>query len=237
MDYIDLLARLGVASAHPGGFRATKTLLAGIPDSSGLRILEVGCGTGKSACYLAQKGYQVVALDRHPLMLERAKERAEREDIEGIHWVEGDAEALPFEDESFDLVLAESVTLFTDIPRTLREYYRVLKPNGRLLDREIVRAAAIPEPVYKELASYFRFRSIPSLDQWLTFLHETGFRCDRPVLEDFVDQEPPVLPEDMQELDLAALFDPEVGAGLAEYTELMMTQQSFLRACSFSATK
>lgn len=47
--YIDFLAYYGIGSAHPGGFTLTKQLLAQLPFRHGANVLEIGCGTGKTA--------------------------------------------------------------------------------------------------------------------------------------------------------------------------------------------
>ncbi|MBW5448546.1 methyltransferase domain-containing protein [Cohnella sp. CFH 77786] len=237
MEYMDLLSKLGVASAHPGGFRATKRLLEKGLQSAGLHVLEVGCGTGKSACYLAQQGFRVTALDQHPLMLHKAKQRAEKEGIGGIEWVLGSVHDLPFGDAAFDVVFAESVTLFAGLEPSLREYYRVLKPGGRLLDREMVLHEELPETIYEEIKSYFRIDKIHTVDEWLECLHRTGFRCERPELDAFVSHEQSVEQNDIKEMDISLLWDPEVGEGILKYSELMLAQQPYFRACDFMATK
>lgn len=237
MDYMDLLSRLGVASAHPGGFQATRRLVDNRLGPGPLRILEVGCGTGKTACYFAKLGHQVTALDRHPGMLEKARRRAENEGIEGIVWTEGSVEALPFEDNSFDVVYAESVTIFTDVPRSLAEYYRVLAPGGRLLDRELVLYEPMPEPIYREIKDYFQFDKILSVDEWLEQIRLAGFACERPKLDEMRAFENTNEPSEFQELELSELFDPEVGQGIMKYAELMLTQEPFFRASDFLAVK
>jgi len=238
LDYMDLLARLGISSAHPGGFRATRKLLEKGRLTAGLHILEVGCGTGKTACYLARQGCQVTALDQHPLMLEKARKRAEQEGAKGIRFVEGSVLALPFEDASFDMVFAESVTIFADLSMALREYHRVLKPEGRLLDRELVLDQPMPEEIGREIKSFFRLQKIYTVDEWLKELYRAGFECERPDPEAFGSIEPD-LPEEsgMRELDLTALFDPEIGSSLLKYSDLMVKQQTYFKACDFVAVK
>lgn len=237
MDYMDLLSRLGVASAHPGGFKASIRLLEQVIQPGDLRILEVGCGTGKSACYLAKKGLRVTALDQHPIMLEKAKKRAEKEGITAIDWVQGNVQSLPFEDESFDVVFAESVTIFTDIAKSLKEYHRVLKPKGRLLDREMVLFEEMPESIYKEITGFFKVDKILTMDEWLNLLHQTGFQCKPPILDEFWSHEHSTDHKEIEELDVSMLLNPEVGQGIMKYAQLMLAQESYFRACDFKAYK
>ncbi|MBB6669485.1 class I SAM-dependent methyltransferase [Cohnella nanjingensis] len=237
MDYMDLLSSLGVASAHPGGFAATKKLLERVGPPGELRILEVGCGTGKTACYMAKNGYRVTAIEQHPVMLEKARERAEKEGVTGVEWVQGDVHALPFDDEAFDVLLAESVTIFTNIHRSLAEYFRVLKPKGRLFDRELVRYKKIPAAMFQEWTEYLKTDSLLSRDEWLSALRQAGFRCEAPPLENFRSQEYSGDPDEINELDLSKLLDPEIGQGLMRYTQLMFAQESYFRVCEFQACK
>lgn len=237
MEYMDLLSRLGVASAHPGGFKATMRLLDRALPDDGLHVLEVGCGTGKSTCHLAERGFRVTALDLHPAMLEKARQRAEREGLSGIEWVQGSVHELPFADDTFDVVLAESVTVFTDVGRSLGEYYRVLKPRGRLLDRELVLHERMPEDVYSAIKAYFKMDKIMTVNEWMDLLRTTGFQCEQPESEPFWSRESAAVGSELQELDVSALLDPDIGAGILQYADLMLAQERYFRACDFLATK
>jgi SAM-dependent methyltransferase len=95
----------------------------------------VGSGTGIVARHvepLVGEDGTVAALDINPHMLAVARESAEREQ-RAIAWHEGRAEALPFPDGAFDLVLSQfALMFFTDRPRALAEMHRVLAPTGRV---------------------------------------------------------------------------------------------------------
>src|SRR5207253_7118794 len=71
---------------------------------SGQRVLDVACGTGVVAITAARIGAKVSGLDLTPELLERARENSAIAEVE-IEWHEGDAEALPFQDGGFDIVL------------------------------------------------------------------------------------------------------------------------------------
>ena len=92
-------------------------------------VLEVGCGTGRTACYLARSGHRVTAVDLHRSMLEKAVRRAWRERLD-IRFIQADVAALPFPDNHFDVAFVESVTIFTQWRSTLAEYRRVLRAGG-----------------------------------------------------------------------------------------------------------
>jgi ubiquinone/menaquinone biosynthesis C-methylase UbiE len=96
-------------------------------------VLDVGCGTGQTSAFLAKRfNCQVTAIDKHPIMIEKAVERFKNNPA-SVKVVEGDAECLNFEDDSFDCIIAESVIVFTDIEKTLHELARVMKSNGRII--------------------------------------------------------------------------------------------------------
>jgi SAM-dependent methyltransferase len=174
MKYMDMLARLGVGSAHPGGFTATLNLIGSRPFQDQARILEVGCGTGRTACHLAKLGYAVTAVDLRPDMLEKARFRAETEEV-SIQLVEGNIEQLPFTDGSFDIVLAESVSLFADTQRALSEYARVLSNDGMLYDREMFASVPLDEKLADQIGRYYGIERLWTEGQWRIMLEKAGF--------------------------------------------------------------
>jgi SAM-dependent methyltransferase len=98
----------------------------------GERVLDVACGSGNAAIAAARRFTEVTGLDYVPALLERGRERAAAERLE-IEFVEGDAEALPFEDGSFDVVLSTFGVMFApDHPRAAAELLRVCRPGGRI---------------------------------------------------------------------------------------------------------
>ncbi len=97
---------------------------------SGDRVLDVACGTGvaaREALSQVTKSGAVAGLDANAGMLEVARRRAP-----GVDWRQGTAEALPFADGSFDVVLCQfGLMFFADRTAALREMMRVLVPKGR----------------------------------------------------------------------------------------------------------
>jgi ubiquinone/menaquinone biosynthesis C-methylase UbiE len=96
------------------------------------RVLDVATGSGNAALAAGRRGCDVVGLDYVPSLLDRARRRAEAEGLE-IEFVEGDAEALPFDDGSFDVVSSVFGSMFApDQERTASELARVCRPGGRI---------------------------------------------------------------------------------------------------------
>src|ERR671915_2195842 len=71
----------------------------------GMRVLDVAAGTGNASIPAAQRGAQVTASDLTPELFDAGRARAQTEGV-ALEWVEADAENLPFEDESFDVVMS-----------------------------------------------------------------------------------------------------------------------------------
>lgn len=102
-----------------------------IPDE---RVLDVASGSGNAALAAARRawGGNVVSSDYVPALLARGRERAAAEGLE-IEFVEADAQNLPFEDASFDVVTSIFGAMFApDQRKTARELMRVVKPGGRI---------------------------------------------------------------------------------------------------------
>jgi 2-polyprenyl-3-methyl-5-hydroxy-6-metoxy-1,4-benzoquinol methylase len=96
------------------------------------RVLDVGCGTGVVAITAARLGAEVTGIDLTPELIERARENSAIAAVE-IAWHQGDAEELPFEDESFDVVLSQFGHMFAPRPDVaVAEMLRVLAPGGTI---------------------------------------------------------------------------------------------------------
>ena len=101
--------------------------------SSDDRVLDVACGTGNTAITVSRKGAKVTGIDITPQMLTQAKAEAILAEADDIKWLEGDAENLPFEDGSFDVVLSSFGHMFASQPKAaMREMLRVMEPGGRI---------------------------------------------------------------------------------------------------------
>ena len=93
----------------------------------GMRVLEVGCGTGYFTRELARLGAEVIAIDVSPELLEIAKANCS---MSNVRYEIQDASALSYSDAMFDSVVGSSVLHHLEIKEALQEIYRVLKPGG-----------------------------------------------------------------------------------------------------------
>ncbi|MFZ2189199.1 MAG: methyltransferase domain-containing protein [Candidatus Magasanikiibacteriota bacterium] len=105
-------------------------LLGDIKDK---KILDVGAGNGRLASRLVKEGTEVTALDVSEEMLKKIDQKFNK-NLTKIKTVIGDAECLPFEDSSFDIVIATFLIVhLKDLNLFFDEVYRVLKPGGKFL--------------------------------------------------------------------------------------------------------
>jgi SAM-dependent methyltransferase len=98
----------------------------------GMRVLDVAAGTGNASLHAAQRGADVTASDLTPELLSAGRARAAAQGLE-LDWVEADAEALPFEDASFDVVMSAIGVMFAPHHETAAdELVRVCRPGGTI---------------------------------------------------------------------------------------------------------
>jgi len=98
----------------------------------GMRVLDVAAGTGNASIPAAERGADVVASDLTPELLEAGRARAEAAGVE-LEWVEADAENLPFEDASFDVVMSSIGAMFAPHHQAVAdELVRVCRPGGTI---------------------------------------------------------------------------------------------------------
>ena len=104
-------------------------------------VLEVAIGTGRNLAFYPE-GVRLSGIDLSPAMLERARQRARELGVE-VDLREGDAQDLPFSDESFDTVVCTlSLCSIPNDRKAVAEMKRVLKPGGRVVLLDHIRAAS-----------------------------------------------------------------------------------------------
>lgn len=104
---------------------------------AGQRVLDLGCGYGETAAWLAMQGATVDAVDISPRMLEVSRRLAERAGVAGrIRFHAAPGEALPFPEAAFDAAFGHDVLHHLDLDRARREILRVVRPGGRAVFAE-----------------------------------------------------------------------------------------------------
>jgi arsenite methyltransferase len=130
--FIDAIDEVALWSA-PFGF----TLLDTIKMKCGIKVLDIGCGTGFPLIELATRlgnESKVFGIDPWEKAIERVKEKIELYEIKNAETISGVAESLPFEDNYFDLIVSNNgINNVQDLNKTLSECYRTLKSGGQFV--------------------------------------------------------------------------------------------------------
>ncbi len=139
MSYVDLMATLDEINRPPGGKESIRELVINTFLGSESEVLDVGCNTGYCSFEIASLAKcKVVGLDINKNMIKSATSLRDQyyPNLKNkISFLQGDGEKLPFEDNSFDLVMSGGSTAFIpDIQKALNEYKRVCRPWGFIGD-------------------------------------------------------------------------------------------------------
>ncbi len=165
---------------HTGGGPATISIGKRASLAKGSVLLDAGCGIGGSSRVLAEKfGLQVVGIDLAQDFIDTARTLTQwcgLDKTAAIRFHQGSVTDLPFENNGFDAVLCQHILVnIQDKAKALAEFYRVLKPGGKLILHEIIDgpgpAPLMPVPWAADTAISF----LPSWEELKTQLNQTGF--------------------------------------------------------------
>lgn len=177
--YFAMLAEMDYTK-HLGGQQSTDELIEMCHITKDSYVLDIGCGVGVTPCYIAKTfGCQVVGVDLREAMVQRAHERAQREEVE--EWTEfrvADACELPFDDGTFDVVICESVLAFlSNREEVVGEFVRVAKA-GRIVG--INESTWIKEPPpalrVRVMRSFEGTLDVQSPEEWQRLLSGSGLK-------------------------------------------------------------
>jgi arsenite methyltransferase len=163
---------------RPGGLDLTAhaAALAGIRTHH--RVLDVGCGKGTTAVYLAQQyACSVTGIDLSVPMIMSSRARAAEKGLAGkISFLLADGENLPFNDGSFDAVMCEcALSLMPHQEQAAREIQRVLKPQGRWVFTDIILRGNAERSVQNQVCFPCCLSGSSSLEEYLQLFRKTGF--------------------------------------------------------------
>jgi demethylmenaquinone methyltransferase/2-methoxy-6-polyprenyl-1,4-benzoquinol methylase len=122
-----------------------------VPETGNRRLLDIAGGCGEVAAHFAVPGRQVIVLDSSLAMMKIGRERGAPD----IDWVAGVGRALPFADDSMDVVtISFGLRNVTFVGATLRETLRVLRRGGRFFCLEVSSPSGVVKPLHHAFARY-----------------------------------------------------------------------------------
>ena len=135
-DIFDFMAKhVGLTVIHPGGFEATRRPAESCHLDAGKRVIDIACGKGTSAVYLARTyGCEVVGIDISESLVDEANALKHKKRLDGrVSFRVGDALDLPFEDGEFDVAVSQAMLVLVGHKRrAIDEALRVTKPGGQV---------------------------------------------------------------------------------------------------------
>lgn len=174
-------------SFPPGGEAMYRSILRLVELSAGSEFVMVPCGRGRSARFIAETtGASGAGADPDPEMVDVATRRARRARIsDRLHFEEAPLEALPYQDEVFDLAIGElELSAAYDPLAAVRELVRVTRPGGTVVLVQLVWTRTLDEAREDELAARLGVRP-RMLVEWKQLLREAGI--DDVTVEDWSD--------------------------------------------------
>ena len=135
MSYNEIIGLVRETNRTPGGLKTIRTVAEKLMLNNNSKILDIGTSTGHSALEFSRLlNCEVVGIDINEMSLKTAQERINRFELNRAKFTLDDATNMKFPDKTFDVVFAGNVTsLVSNREKALKEYWRVLKPNGYLV--------------------------------------------------------------------------------------------------------
>lgn len=149
----------------------TDTAFKLIKVKEGMKILDVGCGTGNFSVKLAKMGCKVTGIDISKEMLNVAIKKSEEQNLD-IEFFNMDLYDLKFDDNSFDAVFSMTAFEFVeDVPRALKELFRVVKKDGQVLIGTIAGNSSWSQlyqsqPFQNTVFKHAEFRTLEEIKNW-----------------------------------------------------------------------
>ncbi len=174
-------------SFHPGGLKLTERLGSLLQLTQENRVLDAASGNGATALFLAERfGCQVVGIDYSGQNVADASELALGKGLSSlVRFERGDAESLPFPDESFDAIICEcAYCTFPNKADAAREFARVLHSGGRVGLSDLTRGPVLPKELDSFLAWITCIADAQPVDTYADYLRSAAFELEEVELHD-----------------------------------------------------
>lgn len=175
-DIDEMMYSCGLEILHPGGIEKTDEMARMCKIGKDKKVLDIGSGKGVTTCHLAQKHEcEIVGLDLSERMIEYAKEMAKKKGLDDrVSFRRADAHNLPFEDESFDIVLAECTTVLLEKEKAFSEFLRVTKSGGYIGDLEMTWQKLPPKELVDKVYNVWEGFRTMTFEEWKNFYEKMG---------------------------------------------------------------
>ncbi|OHD17826.1 MAG: hypothetical protein A2086_12545 [Spirochaetes bacterium GWD1_27_9] len=173
----------GLEILHPGGIEKTDEMAKQCNIDETKIVLDIGSGKGFTACYLAEKyKCQVIGIDLSGDMIDYSYQLAKKKKLtDKVSFKKMDATNLDYEDDFFDIVFSECVTVLLDQKKALKESIRVTKKGGFVADLEMIwKKPPIEELIKKTYDIWGGFKTV-TLEEWQNVFIENGLTNIKPV--------------------------------------------------------
>lgn len=236
MDIRDVIYSSGIEIVHPGGLEKSKKMAADCSVSERKKVLNVSSRRGATAFHLAKKyGCEVTGVDDYKKMIDCANERARKEGLtERVGFQKTDMYNLPFDNDNFDIVLAECSTVFLDKEKAFPEFLRVLKSGGYIGDLEFIWKKMPPAELAERIRELWGGFTTMDIAGWEKLYRNLGLKNIKTT--DFSDEIPNLRKHFEKQLGPLGVGRVMVCSGLSEsfretllaYNELMIGSKDYL---------
>lgn len=172
----DIIELSGIEALHPGGMALTKRTAELAQMKPGIKVLDVSSGRGTQSIFYAKEyGVQVTGVDLAEDMIKSAEKNALSAKVENLTTFKlGDSQNLPFEDNSFDIVINEcAVGIPDDSQKVLDEMVRVAKKGANILMHESTWRKKLTDEEKDDLSE--RYGTTPlEYEEWISMLKKAG---------------------------------------------------------------
>lgn len=232
--YLDFLSKFGLSGAHPGGINLTKEIFENEQINTYSRVLDVGCGTGQTAAYLATRyNAKVTGLDINPIVIEKARNRMRKYELP-VEIIQGSIENCPIKgDSKYDFIISESVLSFVNKPSALKEIFRLLKYDGRFIANELTFNRRLGASCEEEIKRFYGLDSVLMEKDWITLFEQASFKNIRT----FTEKQSILDYQSTPEFQYSDYIEPELYKVIHQHFNLMVKHQEALDYRVFFCTK